>query len=211
MSQFAIADDNSVLPDVVARPGFQYRRRTRGFVHRFGSLANDDDMVAVLSASVVVGALPSKIQSVEWLDINILSAELVSCVAHELSADHSRLFRTSSSDYVSVRHYSSRCEAKTICQLVAQTSDVPELQSISTTEWRARIQATFVAAPEDTQPGHEEQQNAQRPGQEPREVLLRRLRKHVKARVLTLISLPSGLEGAIGLCERPLQSPEQKL
>ena len=205
MSQFASADSSECSPTL----GFR-DRRARGCVHRFGSLAHDDDMVAVLSASVVVGALPSKIQSVEWLDINILSAELVSCVAHELSADPSGLFSTSNSEYGSVRHYSSRCEAKTICQLVAQTSEVPELQSISTTEWRARIQETFLAAPEDTQLGHEEQQNPQSSGQEPREVSLARLRDRVKARVLTLVSLPSGLEGEIGLCERPLQSREQK-
>ncbi len=202
MSRFAGADDSSVAPERLS----QYR----GFVHRFGSLANDADMVAALSASVVVGALPSKVKTVEWLGIKVLSAALVSCVVDELVSAQARSGElVSPPDYESVRHYSCRCDARSICQQVAQTGEIPELQRTSTAEWCAKIQQAFLVAPTDAQREHEHERlhlKQEALKQEHRASSLASLSDGLVARILTLISVKSGLEGAIGLCERPLES-----
>lgn len=200
---FRGAADNSAQ-GVVSERARQYR----GFVHRFGSLANDADMVAVLSASIVIGALPSGLKTVEWLDIKMLSAELVSCVARELRSAHDKPGEPSSA-YESVRHYSCRCDPASICQEVAQTSEMPELQRISTMEWRGKIQQAFFKVPANPQREHEHDQlhlKQENLKQQHRPYSLVPLCQSVQERILSLISVNSGLEGAIGLCERPLQS-----
>jgi thioester reductase-like protein len=199
VSRFAGADEN-FAGHVVPERFSQYR----GFVHRFGSLANDADMVAVLSASVVVGALPSEVATVDWLDIKMLCAELVSCVADDLVSAQARFGEAVSlPDCESVRHYSCRCEARSICRKL-QPSETPELQSMSTAEWCAKIEQAFLAPLAD--PQHEQEDERLHLKQEvlKHKASLASLGESVVARVQTLIGVRSGLKGAIGLCERPI-------
>ena len=178
------------------------RRRGRAIIHRFGSLANDPDTVAVLSASIVAGALPSNITSVEWLDLEVLSAKLLDCVVHELVQAEAGAHREfADCDNGTVRHYSCRCEDWAICQKIAQQCEIPELQRVSTVEWRAKIQQAFLPADATGAP-NEQQLECQG---ELLSASLASLRDNVKERVQMLIYASSGLEGAIGLCERPLQ------
>ena len=144
-------------------------------VHRFASLAGDADMIAVLAASVAVGALPKELETVEWLGLESLAKDLAWSILGEARRG--------------VRHYSRRIS---VVQL--QEAMGCSLEAVDVAEWRARISGRVAK---------HDQQECRR---DPKEITTGGpLGEAAWARVGVLTAVGStGLEGAIGLCERRL-------
>jgi hypothetical protein len=159
-------------------------------IHRFASLAGDADMVAALAASVAVRALPEELQSVEWLGLEDLAADL----ARSILGEARRGVHHSSH----VQHYSRRIGVGQLREALGQKFCC-SLEAVRVADWRGRIHRLVA------QHGQGEClcQGLDLDGASPM-VTAAELSEGVRARVRLLAAVGSGLEGAIGLCERRL-------
>ncbi len=156
-------------------------------IHRFASLAGDADMVAALAASVAVRALPEELQSVEWLGLEDIAADLARSV---LGKARRGLYH--------VQHYSRRIGVGQLREALGQKLRC-SLEAVRVADWRERIQRRVAQQGQGECLCH----GLDLDGASPM-VTAAELSEGVRARVRLLAAVGSGLEGAIGLCERRL-------
>ncbi|CAE8638009.1 unnamed protein product [Polarella glacialis] len=163
-------------------------------VHRFGSLEGDADLTAALAASAVVGALPVELTAVDWLAARTVGQGIAKAV-REAPPGHS------------VRHYSCRLPAPELLQVLSQLHAAHQsagaaITKIATTTTAITTATAATIATLRTVPTREwvrlieESQQLQGWPAE--------LREEVALRVARLLATTSGLQGALGLCERQL-------
>ena len=128
-------------------------------------------MVAALSASLVVNAMPVGLQTISWVPISDVAKGIADAVLRNDDGGRPR-----------VTHHSQRVPMArlwpALLRIIGQKGDGPP-KELQAADWVSRIRESEAQ-------------------------LAARLRPVVAQRVAALLAAPSGLEGAIGLCENPL-------
>jgi len=146
-------------------------------VHRFGSLAGDADLVAALAASVAVRALPRDLCTFEWLPVEVAAKNIAN------SALFPEALELEGGMSCKVEHHTHQLDASAVWEeLMRGHSGAVKGERVETSEWVRRIE-----------------QGTAEGGAVAREVS-----SSVVQRIGALLALPSGLQGAVGLCECPL-------
>ena len=189
VSEQVLMADTDPPPDLACDDGGM---ECRVIIHRFGSLARDPDMVAAQAASVAVKALPGELQSVEWLRLEDLAADLAGSILGEARRGGG------AGGVQHVQHYSRRSGVGQLREALRRTLRC-SLEAVSVADWRERIHWRVAQQGQGECLCHGLDLNGAS-----QMVTAAGLGEGMWARVRLLAAVGSGLEGAIGLCERQL-------